>query len=57
MAKGPYAKGFDLITSAPTRGLIDYRSLSGEIKEVEDFKGFLGNYRDQLEKTQLSSIN
>ncbi|WP_417844540.1 hypothetical protein [Thalassospira sp.] len=57
MSKGPYAKGFELITSAPTRGLIDYRSISNEIKEVEDFKGFLGNYRDQLEKTQLSAIN
>ncbi len=57
MSKGPYAKGFDLITSAPTRGLIDYRSIGNEIKEVEDFKGFLGNYRDQLEKTQLSAIN
>ncbi|AUG52017.1 hypothetical protein [Thalassospira marina] len=57
MSKGPYAKGFELITSSPTRGLIDYRSIAGEIKEVEDFKGFLGNYRDQLEKTQLSAIN
>ncbi|OKH89038.1 lipopolysaccharide assembly protein LapB [Thalassospira sp. TSL5-1] len=57
MSQGPYAKGFDLITSAPTRGLIDYRSIGNEIKEVEDFKGFLGNYRDQLEKTQLSAIN
>ncbi|RCK48300.1 hypothetical protein TH25_14650 [Thalassospira profundimaris] len=57
MAQGPYAKGFDLITSSPTRGLIDYRSIGNEIKEVEDFKGFLDNYRDQLEKTQLSAIN
>ncbi|WP_085580786.1 tetratricopeptide repeat protein [Thalassospira mesophila] len=57
MSKGPYAKGFELITSSPTRGLIDYRSIGNEIKEVEDFKGFLGNYRDQLEKTQLSAIN
>ncbi|MDP2696680.1 hypothetical protein [Thalassospira sp.] len=57
MAQGPYAEAFNLITSSPTQGLIDYRTLTSKIEEVENFKGFLATYRDQLEKTQLSAIN
>ncbi|MFV1851111.1 MAG: hypothetical protein ACMZ66_10420 [Thalassospira sp.] len=57
MAQGPYAQAFSLITSSPTQGLIDYRTLADKVDEVEDFQGFLATYRDQLEKSQLSAIN
>jgi hypothetical protein len=57
MAQSPYAEAFSLITSSPTQGLIDYRTLSDRVDEVEEFKGFLATYRDQLEKSQLSAIN
>ncbi|WP_417805774.1 tetratricopeptide repeat protein [Thalassospira lucentensis] len=57
MAQSPYAEAFSLITSSPTQGLIDYRTLADKVDQVEDFKGFLANYRDQLEKSQLSAIN
>jgi hypothetical protein len=57
MAQSPYAEAFSLITSSPSQGLIDYRTLANKVDEVESFQGFLGNYRDQLEKSQLSAIN
>lgn len=57
MAQSPYAEAFSLITSSPSQGLIDYRTLASKVDEVESFQGFLGNYRDQLEKSQLSAIN
>lgn len=57
MAESPYAEAFSLITSSPTQGLIDYRTLADKVDEVEEFQGFLANYRDQLEKSQLSAIN
>ncbi|KJE34499.1 hypothetical protein UF64_15705 [Thalassospira sp. HJ] len=57
MAQSPYAEAFSLITSSPTHGLIDYRTLADRVDEVEEFKGFLATYRDQLEKSQLSAIN
>ncbi|WP_339862967.1 hypothetical protein [Thalassospira alkalitolerans] len=57
MAQSPYAEAFSLITSSPAQGLIDYRTLANKVDEVESFQGFLSNYRDQLEKSQLSAIN
>ena len=57
MATSPFAQAFNLITSSPTQGLIDYRTLADKVDEVENFQGFLANYRDQLEKSQLSAIN
>jgi hypothetical protein len=57
MALSPYAQAFSLITSSPTQGLIDYRTLADKVDEVEEFQGFLATYRDQLEKSQLSAIN
>ena len=57
MAASPFAEAFNLITSSPTQGLIDYRTLADKVDEVENFQGFLANYRDQLEKSQLSAIN
>ncbi|WP_430472886.1 hypothetical protein ACQ0MK_12465 [Thalassospira lucentensis] len=57
MSQTPYAQAFSLITSSPTQGLIDYRTLADKVDEVENFQGFLATYRDQLEKSQLSAIN
>ncbi|MBX2831424.1 MAG: hypothetical protein KTR23_09635 [Rhodospirillales bacterium] len=57
MSQTPYAQAFSLITSSPTQGLIDYRTLADKVDEVESFQGFLATYRDQLEKSQLSAIN
>jgi len=57
MAQSPFAEAFNLITSSPTQGLIDYRTLADKVDEVENFQGFLATYRDQLEKSQLSAIN
>jgi hypothetical protein len=57
MAQSPFAQAFSLITSSPTQGLIDYRTLADKVDEVESFQGFLATYRDQLEKSQLSAIN
>jgi tetratricopeptide (TPR) repeat protein len=57
MAQSPFAEAFSLITSSPTQGLIDYRTLADKVDEVENFQGFLATYRDQLEKSQLSAIN
>jgi tetratricopeptide (TPR) repeat protein len=57
MADSPFAVAFNLITSPPTRGLINYSSIKDQVKEAEQFKDFLSNYRDQLAKNNLSGIN
>jgi tetratricopeptide (TPR) repeat protein len=51
------AEAFQLITAAASEGLIDYRTIENQVKDVEQFQAFMGNYRDRLKGGGLSAIN
>lgn len=57
MARTPLARAFDLITTPPEQGLIDYRTVADRIKQADDFRAFLTAYRDRLRTDGLSAIN
>lgn len=57
MSGTPFRDGFDLLTSPPEGGLIDYRTVADRIKQAENFQTFLGEYRDRLKNEGLSAIN
>lgn len=52
-----YRDAFDLITSSPSDGVIDYRTVADRIKQAENFQSFLSAYRDRLDQGALSAIN
>ncbi|MEQ8711097.1 MAG: tetratricopeptide repeat protein [Rhodospirillales bacterium] len=57
MNKTELAEAFQLITSAASEGLIDYRTIQNQVKDVEQFQAFMTNYRDRLKGGGLSAIN
>lgn len=57
MDRTPFRDAFDLITTTPEDGVIDYRTVADRIKQAEDFKSFLTAYRDRLRAEGLSAIN
>jgi hypothetical protein len=57
MDRTSYKEAFDLITTPPESGVIDYRTVSDRIKQAEDFKSFLAAYRQRLRSEGLSGIN
>lgn len=57
MERTPFRDAFDLITTTPEDGVIDYRTVADRIKQAEDFKSFLADYRDRLRAGGLSAIN
>ncbi|MGC2855665.1 tetratricopeptide repeat protein [Novispirillum sp. DQ9] len=57
MSRTPLARAFELITTPPEQGLIDYRTVADRIKQAEDFRAFLTAYRDRLRTDGLSAIN
>lgn len=57
MAATEFREAFDLLTSAPERGIIDYRRIGDKIKEVEDFQTFMNEWRKRVQTEGLSSIN
>ncbi len=57
MERTTFKDAFDLITTPPESGVIDYRTVSERIKQAEDFKSFLAAYRERLRSEGLSGIN
>lgn len=57
MRNTSYRDAFDLITSSPSDGVIDYRTVADRIKQAENFQSFLSAYRDRLAQGALSAIN
>ncbi|MEQ8196373.1 MAG: hypothetical protein RIB59_17980, partial [Rhodospirillales bacterium] len=57
MAATPFRDAFDLIASTGTQGLLDYRTISSKVKDVENFQAFMTAYRERLKKEKLSSLN
>ncbi|CAA7623147.1 tetratricopeptide repeat protein [Magnetospirillum sp. SS-4] len=56
MAATEWKEAFDLLTSEPERGIIDYRRVADKIKQVEDFQSFMGEWRKRVKTDGLSSI-
>lgn len=57
MKKTSYHTAFDLITTTPEGGLIDYRTVSGRIRQAENFRSFMAGYEEKLKSMGLSTIN
>jgi len=57
LAGTPYAEGFSLLTSALDRTTPNMPEIAAKIKEVENFKGFLADYRKRMQDSGLSAIN
>lgn len=57
MAKSEFKEAFELLTSEPERGIVDYRRVSDKIKQVEEFQSFMTNWRKRMQTQGLSSIN
>jgi hypothetical protein len=57
MGATPFSDAFDLIASTGTQGLLDYRTISSKVKDVENFQAFMAAYRERLKKDKLSSLN
>ncbi|MBI5163586.1 MAG: hypothetical protein HY985_06760 [Magnetospirillum sp.] len=53
----PLKEAFDLLTSEPERGIVDYRRIGDKIKQVESFQTFIGEWRQRIKDKGLSSIN
>jgi len=55
MAASPYGDAFRLITSSGGRGLIDYRTISQKVREVESFQAFMSAYKERLKAAEEGS--
>jgi tetratricopeptide (TPR) repeat protein len=53
----PFKDAFRLIASPDSVGLIDYRTVSGRVKTVSNFKNFMAAYRQRLKAGKLSQLN
>jgi tetratricopeptide (TPR) repeat protein len=57
MAATKYREAFDLLTSEAERGILDYRRVADKIKQVEEFQGFMADWKNRVQTQGLSSIN
>lgn len=57
MAATDVHQAFDLLTSAPEYGIVDYRRVPEKIKEVEDFQTFMSEWQKRVQSQGLSSLN
>ncbi|CAA7626865.1 lipopolysaccharide assembly protein LapB [Magnetospirillum sp. UT-4] len=57
MAATEFREAFDLLTSEPERGIIDFRRVGDKIKQVEAFQTFMGDWKNRVQAQGLSSIN
>jgi hypothetical protein len=57
MAKSDLHEAFELLTSEPERGIIDYRKIGDKIKQAQDFQTFMGEWKKRVKSEGLSSIN
>jgi tetratricopeptide (TPR) repeat protein len=57
MAATEWKEAFELLTSEPERGIIDYRRVGDKIKQVQDFQTFMNEWRSRVKTEGLSSIN
>ena len=57
MKASPLADAFDLLTSPPEHGIMDYHKVPDMIKQVQDFQTFMGEWQKQAKEQGLSSLN
>ena len=56
MAQTEWREAFELLTSEPERGIIDYRRIGDKIKQAQDFQTFMGDWQQRVKANGLSSI-
>lgn len=56
MTRSPFADAYQLITTGPEPGLINFRQLDEAVKTVDDFQAFMQDYRQRVAEGQLSSL-
>ena len=54
MKNTPYAESFDFITQSPQKGLMDYKTVSAEVKMAERFNESFKKHLDRLKTEMLS---
>lgn len=57
MKANPLADAFDLLTSPPEHGIMDYHKVPDMIKQVQDFQTFIGEWQKQAKEQGLSTLN
>ena len=57
MKASPLADAFDLLTSPPEHGIMDYHKVPDMIKQVQDFQTFMGDWQKKAKEQGLSSLN
>ena len=57
MAQTPLRDAFTLIASPNSAGMIDYRTVSGKVKQVSNFKRFMAAYKERIKAGKLSQLN
>lgn len=53
----PEYDAFNLLTNRTAAGLIDMASVEEQIKQAENFRSFLGEYKTRMQQSGLSAIN
>lgn len=53
----PEFDAFNLLTNRTAAGLIDMASVEEQIKQAENFRSFLGEYKTRMQQSGLSAIN
>ncbi len=57
MAATELREAFELLTSEPERGIIDYRRIGDKIKQAQDFQTFMNEWKKRVKTDGLSSLN
>lgn len=57
MKASPMADAFDLLTSPPEHGIMDYHKVPDMIKQVQDFQTFMSEWQKKAKEQGLSSLN
>jgi len=52
-----FKEAFDLLTSEPEHGIVDYRKVDDKIKQVEEFQSFMSQWKKRVQAEGLSSVN
>lgn len=57
MQASQYEDAFDLLTSPPEHGIMDYHQVPAVIKQVQDFRSFMSDWEKRTKEQGLSSFN
>ena len=57
MAEGPYNEAFKVVTSHTAAPITNYRMLTHQVAEVDQFQAFMVSYRERLLKLRAPGVN